>query len=599
MIEKIAEYIQDPSSEPIVSFVEKDGLVKTASSSYDPVVAEYLQNLKKEKGFIYALVNALTAGEFYSSNRNGDYFPEEALKKYHNTFVEHGYVYKHHINKNPEKSMGKVIFSHYNPEMRRVEVVIRMKEDHPDVQRLAEDINCGKLAKVSMGCKVPYDKCSITGKEAKTREQYSEYLKHKMNQVLPDGRKVYAINEKPRFFDLSIVTIPADPVAAFMVPLMGGVEKTASFNEEAPKEAQITKRIETAGEIDSIQADPKNLIYDSTKPIPDSVLKKLAEFPLNESLSTLMAFRILPKREEFQKLALFSLKKEKLAYELEKQGKVFEIKGLNTSELPTDLGPDYVNEKIAEIISPIIGDCSLTKPLIISRILEKNAFIIPMLAKIDGSLPDPDYKNSTPTEKSFISKLLFDDQPEPVSSGVKDPTMLYATIGTLYAGYATLFGRYSSPGSFTAFLGKNPWLGPVAGIALSKLLTVPSQNVVLDPVNESLYKSAGAMSGAEKTLLTFGAVTPLTYWQSAKAEAKARQGIPISNTENFVRKNPFLTAAGTTLGIRSIAKGISKSRGAADEVGSAFRKNASLNTLGYLNSLDTKTINSIFNEIIS
>jgi len=60
-----------------------------------------------------------------------------------------------------------------------------------------------------------------------------------------------------------------------------------------------------------------------------------------------------------------------------------------------------------------------------------------------------------------------------------------------------------------------------------------------------------------------------------------------------------LTAAGTTLGIRSIAKGISKSRGAADEVGSAFRKNASLNTLGYLNSLDTKTINSIFNEIIS
>ena len=71
-----------------------------------------------------------------------------------------------------------------------------------------------------MGCKVPEDICSITGKRAKVRADYSDYLKFKMNQVLPDGRKVYAINEKPRFFDISIVTIPADPTSSFMIPLM-------------------------------------------------------------------------------------------------------------------------------------------------------------------------------------------------------------------------------------------------------------------------------------------------------------------------------------------------------------------------------------------
>lgn len=219
MISKQIEYLQSEEDRELVTLLpegsnETNSLVKTAS--YAGEVDRYIKNLEREKGYIYALVNALTAGEYYGPNRNGDYFPEEALKKYHNTFVDHGHVYKHHRNKDPKKAMGKVIFSHYNDEMKRVEVVIKLIGDHPDVISLVESILNGNIPKVSMGCKVPEDYCSITGKCAKTRAEYSDYLKNQMGQVLPDGRRVYAINKRPRFFDLSIVTIPADPVASFM-----------------------------------------------------------------------------------------------------------------------------------------------------------------------------------------------------------------------------------------------------------------------------------------------------------------------------------------------------------------------------------------------
>lgn len=245
MIEKRAEYSQNEQENQIFTLYKGKsdlGLVKTAS--YAGEVEKYLQSLEKEDDYIYALVNALTAGEYYGSNRNGDFFPEEALKKYHPTFVEHGHVYKHHVNKDPKKSMGNVIFSHFNDLMKRVELVVRLKKEHQDVKKIVRDIGQGKVIKTSMGCRVPYDVCSITKKKAKTRREYSPYLLNNMNKVLKDGRKVYAINTRPTFFDISIVTIPADPVSSFM-SMLGGVEKCASYDKVSEdKSAEIKKRLD-------------------------------------------------------------------------------------------------------------------------------------------------------------------------------------------------------------------------------------------------------------------------------------------------------------------------------------------------------------------
>jgi len=115
----------EPAFVPVSPGVRNETLVKTASGlSFTPRIREYITSIKAAKDKVYALVNAMGAGEYYGCNRNGDYFPEEALKKYHNTFVTDGKPFMYHLNKDPNKCYGNVLFSDYNPVMHRVELVI-------------------------------------------------------------------------------------------------------------------------------------------------------------------------------------------------------------------------------------------------------------------------------------------------------------------------------------------------------------------------------------------------------------------------------------------------------------------------------------------
>ena len=85
------------------------GMEKTAA---DDRISTYVREmLVPQPDKFYLHINAMGAGEYYGSNKNADFFPEEQLKKYHKTFEETGYVYRHHINKDPAKSMGQAIRS--------------------------------------------------------------------------------------------------------------------------------------------------------------------------------------------------------------------------------------------------------------------------------------------------------------------------------------------------------------------------------------------------------------------------------------------------------------------------------------------------------
>ena len=150
MLQKDLYYEYGDIDSEVLSLLS-DNLVKTAGYSDD--VSEYVDNLKVNKGKTYALVNALSAGEFYGSNRNGDYFPEKALKEYHKTFEALGHVYKHHVNKDPRKSMGRVKFASYNNKMHRVELVLEL--DNVKSAAVITNLRDGKLPAVSMGCRVP------------------------------------------------------------------------------------------------------------------------------------------------------------------------------------------------------------------------------------------------------------------------------------------------------------------------------------------------------------------------------------------------------------------------------------------------------------
>jgi len=203
MIDKKIEYIQGDHDMELLHLINDDPqeLIKTAS--FDPVIANYIASLEKENGYLYALVNALTAGEYYGPNRNGDFFPEEALKKYHNTFTDYGYVYKHHQNKDPKKSLGKVIFSHYNDGMKRVELVIKLKKEHPDVKSLLEKILQGDIIKTSMGCFTAGTKVILADGSLKNIESIK--IGDKVRTHLGNVKKV--TNLEPRSYNGKLITL--------------------------------------------------------------------------------------------------------------------------------------------------------------------------------------------------------------------------------------------------------------------------------------------------------------------------------------------------------------------------------------------------------
>jgi hypothetical protein len=263
-----------------------------------PQVQSYLEKLQPSPTKIYVLVNALGAGEYWGSNINGDWFPEASLIHEgpvygYETFYQ-AYPYKHHVNKDPSKSFGKVVLSCWNDAMKRVELIVEIDREKAR-QFGAEDV-CDRLDKgmfpdVSMGCKVPYDLCSkcldwekyrkaqstfdpsrhrtvgaavlefhkrnpIRGLSV-TRNDYCVHLKTMLNKILEDGTKIYAINDYPRFFDISFVFIGADKTAKVMAKLafadMGNVVVPAWMVAEQMgyRQPDVYKGFEKVAETDA------------------------------------------------------------------------------------------------------------------------------------------------------------------------------------------------------------------------------------------------------------------------------------------------------------------------------------------------------------
>lgn len=254
--ERLVEVFQPGEMEKAAEFFS---MGKSAAPML-PQVQAYLDKLKPDSQRIYVLVNALGAGEFWGSNINGDYFPEASLIHKgpvygYETFYG-AFPYKHHVNKDPSKAFGKVGLVAWNDDMKRVELVVmidRRRAAMFGATDVCDKLDHGLFPDVSMGCKVPYDLCSIcldwkkyrqaqsTYDPARhrsvgqavllfhrknpirglsvTRDDYCEHLKTMLNKIMADGRKVYAINDYPRFFDISFVFIGADKTAKVMAKL--------------------------------------------------------------------------------------------------------------------------------------------------------------------------------------------------------------------------------------------------------------------------------------------------------------------------------------------------------------------------------------------
>lgn len=183
-----------------------------------------------------AHVIAMGSTDRYSSNRNGDGFSHDTLRRTHDTFQKNAHAYRHHKNKDPEKRYGEVKLAFFNEPMSRVELInIYYGNEKVAEERggLLADLELEKMAKrdpfsVSMSCRVPLDICAVCHNKAASRKEYCDSVenggscplfgcKHGLTKVSSTGRIQYVDNPDPDFFDISNVTRGADRIA-FALP---------------------------------------------------------------------------------------------------------------------------------------------------------------------------------------------------------------------------------------------------------------------------------------------------------------------------------------------------------------------------------------------
>lgn len=217
-----------------------------------PEISEFVRNLKPDPSkFAYVHLIAMSDGDSYGSNMNGDIFtadqltgtqtPEEAAKNpdsmqgiclpRYKTF-EQAKFYKHHANGPMDPHYGDVPLAVWNDLMRRVELIVRIaKQPIPELgmnngMDVVVKLDRRGYLTVSMGTRISHERCRYCGAENEFIHQRCDHLKNHINEIMPDGRQVTAENFGCRFFDLSDVTIPADPIAYTLNKVASAVQST-------------------------------------------------------------------------------------------------------------------------------------------------------------------------------------------------------------------------------------------------------------------------------------------------------------------------------------------------------------------------------------
>ena len=204
---------------------ERTSLHMSKTASQSPAM-DYIRNVEPQPGKSIVLIIGLGDHETYGPNRNADGFPSEpvpgkitgdqVLTKHYKSY-ENANVFEHHVDHDPAKAIGKVLKAFWNHIMRRVEVLEDF--DHEKAPHLLQRVGDGEFPSKSMGCKIPYDVCTVCGNKAPTRKQYCDHLKYEMGKIYPDGVQSCALNPSPKFFDSSWVIRPADRTGYTRSPL--------------------------------------------------------------------------------------------------------------------------------------------------------------------------------------------------------------------------------------------------------------------------------------------------------------------------------------------------------------------------------------------
>lgn len=399
-----ASYYPDELQVTIINPDNLQGLTKQAA---DERITSFAKNIQPKAGKIYLHINAMGAGEYYGANKNGDWFPENNLKEYYQTFeTSPAHIFRHHINKRIEGAIGQVLFAIYNDRMHRVELIAEVdKILGADIEsRLA----MGDHPSTSMACKTPYDVCSICGNKAHTRQEYCSHLTDSLGQLQPDGKRVMALNVGPlKFFDMSIVIRPADVTSGVLQKVaFAGTVSSAELAEdeglvELNKESSIRKLAdlikEIDGQVDNVSPELEK-IYQGTKAPNHGLINQLKLFSLTDTLHVLAELGISPPMEFLCELIARKVLGD-AGYGL---GKVIAEK-IGQANADTTFIPNLKFEKIAQLnplvlklLSPCLDDCSL-----LPEYVEKRASVG------YASFSPYDYENPHVTTEPAVHKPSF------------------------------------------------------------------------------------------------------------------------------------------------------------------------------------------------
>lgn len=187
--------------------IENTRNIKEASSA--SVTKEMCEQFKPDKDHFACLQIALGDYETYGHNRNADSFPKEANIKYHDTFVKCAKVYREHANKDPNKAIGEIKASFYNPEMHRTELILWGDKKKADKEwDLAKE---GKELAGSMGCFVAGTK--ITKADGSEIDIEDVKLGDKVITHLGNQKEVTAL--LPHFYTGDMYSIEVEGCKAF------------------------------------------------------------------------------------------------------------------------------------------------------------------------------------------------------------------------------------------------------------------------------------------------------------------------------------------------------------------------------------------------
>lgn len=540
---------------PSVRTVTRD-FTKIASHVPSELI-EALAALEKKAGKTYLIVNALGAEEFYGSNVNGDSFPEASLMSKsasygYKTFEKFAKVYRHHLNKDPEKAMGEVKCAAYNSVMHRVELLLEI--DNQLGSSLIEKVAAGEFPDWSMGCKVPWDQCTSCMHKAATVKEYCPCLRERMNKIAENGVRICARNVYPKFFDISEVIVGADKTAKMFRKVASAVGLSSAamglevYGEDQekmaePKTAEMEKEILTETPNPRLEAAVAGL--QSYEPsMPKAVIKKLASFPLGEALSTLSYSGVLLKPGEFQSLVLENSGQGKLAEDLEAKGIELPVIGAQdvgaVVEADTTLiSPDLVKRAAFEAFEDFVPHRSIYEPYIHER-LDRVSL-----------LPLSRMKTAARRDYSYLKTA---------SVGLLD---LMGPLALSYFLYRKSFPTETI--EIEKMMAKHPWMtvvalgGAVGAVNMVDMIagpTVPQKAHAL--LQNAQVKTGGVGANFAKMLGTIIGPVGLAYLTAASAKRKELEGYELNPLETTARDYPAPIGTAGALGLIGLRKMLRK-----------------------------------------